>query len=220
MISWYCVKSAARSWSFSIQPGFSLSSSQYIGTFLCGNAPPIKTTCAQVSSTRTERVVKLLQYDTSLSSLYYSLAFLHQWEGSQASMSRSCMQSLSSCPVHIKNLHILLIFPNISWKQLLFLIFLFFKAAQKSSCCSFRSDLLSQLRVHFQLESNLTFDLEIGVKRRKVNLLRILLQEKLKTLSSYFYLDLLQTATNWTRKRELTSCMKNNFTLLAHEISL
>ena len=98
--------------------------------------------------------------------------------------------------------------------------FLFFKAAQKSSCCSFRSDLLSQLHVHFQLESNLTFDLEIGVKRRKVNLLRILLQEKLKTLSSCFYLDLLQTATNWTRKRELTSCMKNNFTLLAHEISL
>ena len=66
------------------------------------------------------------------SSLYYSLAFLHQWEGSQASMSRSCMQSLSSCPAHIKNLHILLIFPNISWKQLLFLIFNNFLKQHKS----------------------------------------------------------------------------------------
>ena len=140
----------------------SLSSSQYTGTFLCGNAPPIKTTCAQVSST--EPVVKLLQYSTSLSSLNYSLAFLHQWEGSQASMSRSCMQNLSCCPAHIKNLHILLIFSNLSLKQLLLVFFLSFKAARKSSCCSFLSDLISQLRVHFQLSSDLTFDLEIGVK--------------------------------------------------------
>ena len=57
-------------------------------------------------------------------------------------------------------------------------------------------------------------------KGRKVSLLRILLQEKLTTLSSCFYLDLLQTATNWTSKRELTFCIKNNFALLAHEILL